>query len=197
MGYRPVPIGPLRDICDKVGPLTANDFRTLRHSAKSACSPQLCLVVHPPVLAAFALLLADDAVAQSSANATSTIANAPPISDCDDTNANVHPGATEIVGNRIDDDCDGLADEAPDGTPSDDGMDVDSDGISLAAGDCNDNNPSVHPGATEIVGDRYDNDCDGLADEDAQNHPSTDGIDMDSDTFPMSNDRLFYDGFQL
>ena len=149
------------------------------------------------LLAAFALMLVHDAVAQSSPAATSTAANAPPISDCDDTNANVHPGATEIVGNRIGDDCDGLADEAPDSTPSDDGMDVDSDGISLAAGDCNDNNPSVHPGATEIVGDRYDNDCDGLADEDAQNHPSTDGIDMDSDTFPMSNDRLFYDGFQL
>src|SRR6476646_6400911 len=66
MGYRPVPIGPLRDICDKVGPLTANDFRTLRHSAKSACSPQLCLVVHPPVLAAFALLTSGAARMQHS-----------------------------------------------------------------------------------------------------------------------------------
>lgn len=30
--------------------------------------------------------------------------------DCDDTNADVHPGKTEVLGNEIDDDCDGNTD---------------------------------------------------------------------------------------
>jgi hypothetical protein len=38
--------------------------------------------------------------------------------DCNDQNAAVHPGAAEICGNRIDDDCNGLVD---DGCPSVDG----------------------------------------------------------------------------
>jgi len=34
--------------------------------------------------------------------------------DCDDANAEVNPGATELCGNQVDDDCDGDVDEGCD-----------------------------------------------------------------------------------
>ena len=42
-------------------------------------------------------------------------------------------------------------------------MDVDGDGYTVAQGDCNDSNPSVHPGAPELCNGLDDN-CDGIID---------------------------------
>ncbi len=59
--------------------------------------------------------------------------------------------------NRIDDDCDGVADDALDTT------DGDGDGWTVADGDCDDTDELVNPDAVETANGR-DDDCDGLAD---------------------------------
>ena len=74
--------------------------------------------------------------------------------DCDDGDASIFPGAVEVAGDGIDQDCDG----------ADLIADADGDGFdALAAGgtDCDDGDASVFPGAPEIAGDGIDQDCDG------------------------------------
>ncbi len=76
--------------------------------------------------------------------------------DCDDTNADVHPGADEKCG-TIDENCDGDPEAgAVDGPcllP-----DLDGDGYDDTT-DCNDADASVFPGAVEICGDGVDQNC--------------------------------------
>jgi len=97
--------------------------------------------------------------------------------DCNDANAAVNPGATEVC-NLINDDCDGLVDE---GVQSSFYADVDGDtygnpassvmacsapvGYVTDASDCDDNNISVNPGAAEICGNLIDDNCNGFIDE--------------------------------
>ncbi len=103
--------------------------------------------------------------------------------DCDDTDSSVRPGANEVCGGK-DDDCDGLIDDddpqlVPQSTPSwfldgdGDGAGRDVSGPATCAqpagyaptnDDCDDGDPSVHPGAPELC-DGRDNDCNGTADD--------------------------------
>jgi hypothetical protein len=77
--------------------------------------------------------------------------------DCNDGSALVHPGAPELIGNGVDDDCDGDVDPG--------GLDPDGDGYTQVAGDCSPSDAAVYPGAPEVA-NGGDDDCDGLIDED-------------------------------
>jgi len=75
--------------------------------------------------------------------------------DCDDSDADIHPYATEICDDGIDQNCDDVADEL---------TDQDGDGESNCTGDCDDAEPLAYPGNTEVC-DGIDNNCDGVVDE--------------------------------
>jgi formylglycine-generating enzyme required for sulfatase activity len=97
--------------------------------------------------------------------------------DCDDTNPDVNPLATEEC-NRIDDDCNGTVDD-----PFIANGDDDSDGWPNDC-DCGPNDPAVNPWAAEAAGNAVDDDCDGLTDEvdvDGDGHYA---CEADGNTFP-------------
>ena len=79
--------------------------------------------------------------------------------DCNDNDATINPGAAEICGDGIDNNCNAEVDE---------GGDADGDGYTTCDGDCDDNDAAINPGAAEIC-DGIDNDCDGDIDTDDSN----------------------------
>jgi uncharacterized repeat protein (TIGR03803 family) len=104
--------------------------------------------------------------------------------DCNDTNASVHPGATEVC-NGIDDNCDGQVDEGlvfinyypdtdGDGYGTGTGKSLcNNPGIGYATkgGDCNDADPAIHPGAVEVCNNGIDDNCNGQVDENCNEAP--------------------------
>ncbi len=85
--------------------------------------------------------------------------------DCDDEDPSVYPNAEEVC-DHIDNDCTGVADDAP-------GVDEDHDGYCVAEGDCDDQRSTIHPGASEVCNGE-DDDCNGIVD---------DGYDDDGDGY--------------
>jgi hypothetical protein len=107
--------------------------------------------------------------------------------DCDDSRAAVNPNMLEVCdGQALDDDCDGLVDDAdPESLKTHYWPDDDSDGFgdqltpatytcfdllpqgyALNGVDCDDGTDAVNPEQTELCGpDRVDDDCDGDIDE--------------------------------
>ena len=104
--------------------------------------------------------------------------------DCNDTDADISPGAPEICdAANTDEDCDGRADDFDPGATGQTTWygDTDGDGYGGTTGalacdqpsgyvaannDCNDTDPAISPAATEVCDPaNTDEDCDGLADD--------------------------------
>ncbi len=101
--------------------------------------------------------------------------------DCEDSDASIHPSATELC-NGVDDDCDGTTDEPDAADASTWYVDADADtygdastsvvdcyqpsGYVLDNTDCDDARLETNPGASEYC-NGHDDDCDGSTDEDS------------------------------
>ena len=87
--------------------------------------------------------------------------------DCNDSDPDINPGATETPYNGIDENCNGLADDT----------DFDSDGYEYTE-ECDDSDAAINPAATEIPYNSIDENCNGMTDDD----------DVDGDGYLEAND---------
>lgn len=119
-------------------------------------------------------IASNDADCDDSGEALSTR----PSGDCNDANAAINPGAAELAGDNVDQDCNGKElcyfDGDLDGYRATNSItfeSLDTDctdagelGSSAPSGDCNDSNAAIHPGAPEVCNNIDDN-CSGVKDE--------------------------------
>jgi hypothetical protein len=125
--------------------------------------------------------------------------------DCDDSDEDIHPDATEVCdADNTDEDCDGLSDDDDAATGHtmwfrdlDDDDYGDSSTFDYACDapsgyvanndDCDDWCASCHPGATEVCDDR-DNDCDDAIDEEGADDGTNFYLDEDGDGWGHGTD---------
>ena len=119
--------------------------------------------------------------------------------DCDDLDASIYDGAPEVIGDGIDQDCNGFdtiecfRDLDLDGAGTSDiilatDADCDDPGESTADDDCDDGDDEMFPGNSELC-DGKDNDCDGSA-----NYDGDAEVDLDGDGSWSCDDCDDYDG---
>ncbi len=111
--------------------------------------------------------------------------------DCDDTDASIGPGASEVWYDGVDQDCDG------------NDADADGDGfgaVEAGGDDFEDQVADAYPGAVEVWYDNVDGDCDGEDDFDADGDgfvsDAFGGDDCDDENPRVSpgDDEVWYDG---
>ncbi len=108
--------------------------------------------------------------------------------DCDDSNADIYPGAPEIPDNDIDENCDSLfaytfyADKDGDGFGAGNPVILEltlgentPDNYSTNNADCNDNDNTINPLASEIPNNGIDDNCNGLIDAEDIRYIDADG----------------------